>query len=77
MEDTWDPTFTNSPTELDLSTLNRAIEHGEETGDYRLAHGLSADEYRARVGQLADRLPQSRPFGRRAGHNGYWVASVE
>ncbi|KAJ5381494.1 uncharacterized protein N7496_003922 [Penicillium cataractarum] len=77
VEETWDPTFTNSPTELDLSTLKRAIEHGEETGDYRLAHGLSTDEYRARVGQLADRLPRSRPFGRRPGRNGYWVASVE
>jgi hypothetical protein len=52
---------------------------GEETGDFRLAHGLSADEYMASVvpDQLADRLPGSQPFGHRAGDNEYLVASIE
>lgn len=63
--DNWDPTFAESPTELDLSTLTSAIDRGEREGDYRLAYGLSADEYLARVDKLTDRLlRESPPFGR-------------
>ena len=76
-----DLTFAESPTELDLSTLTRAIDRGErEPCDYRLAYGLSAgaDEYLARVDKLTDRLPRESPlFGRRAGDNWYWVVRTE
>lgn len=56
-----------------MSTLVSAVERGEKKGDYRLAHGLSIDEYDARLNKVVERLPESLPGGR---GNGCWLMSM-
>lgn len=68
----WGEAFSISPTEVDLDVLVNAIEAGERGGECRLAHGLSVEEYRARLDKAVQRLPDPLPNGLRYIDNLYW-----
>jgi hypothetical protein len=68
----WGEVFSDSPTESDLNILTNAIERGEGDGDCRLAHGLSVEEYKARLDKAVRRLPDLLPDGLRPIDNVYW-----
>ena len=68
----WGEVFARSPAELDLAVLVDAIERGERGGEPRLAHGLSVEEYRARLDKAVRWLPEPLPGGLRLVDNVYW-----
>jgi hypothetical protein len=68
----WGEVFSDSPMEVDLDILINAIERGECGGDFCLAHGLSVDEYKARLDTAVRRLPDPLPDGLLPIDNLYW-----
>ncbi|OOQ88844.1 hypothetical protein PEBR_11696 [Penicillium brasilianum] len=68
----WGQVFLDSPMQVDLDVLTKAIERGEGDGDCRLAHGLSVEQYKARLDKAVRRLPHPLPDGLRPIDNVYW-----
>lgn len=72
----WGAVIERSPADLDLATLLEALERGgDDDRTCGLPHGLSLDEYKARLDNAVRRLPDPLPDGLQPIDNLYWRTS--